>query len=103
VSRSALATRGALAVAVLLLALDFARPPAVQWSVRAELSAIAAYQRTLSPTFERLGVACRFRPSCSRYAEGAIRAHGGLVGPARALWRVVRCGPWTPEGTLDPP
>jgi uncharacterized protein len=48
-------------------------------------------------------VRCRFEPSCSRYAEGAIRKDGALVGAARATWRVLRCGPWTEAGTYDPP
>ncbi|HEX9669296.1 MAG TPA: membrane protein insertion efficiency factor YidD [Thermoanaerobaculia bacterium] len=46
---------------------------------------------------------CRFRPSCSRYAEGAVRKRGALVGGALAVGRVLRCGPWTPAGTFDPP
>jgi putative component of membrane protein insertase Oxa1/YidC/SpoIIIJ protein YidD len=32
-----------------------------------------------------------------------IRRDGALVGSARAGWRVLRCGPWTPAGTPDPP
>jgi putative component of membrane protein insertase Oxa1/YidC/SpoIIIJ protein YidD len=50
-----------------------------------------------------LGVGCRFTPTCSRYAEGAVRRDGALVGTARAVWRIARCGPWTPAGTHDPP
>ena len=94
-----------LAGAALLVALawDLTRPPAAQWTARVELAAIAAYRRELSAPLGRSGLACRFTPSCSRFAEQAIRRQGALVGSARAAWRVVRCGPWTPAGTSDPP
>ena len=32
--------------------------------------------------------------------HGTARA---LYGSLRARWRVMRCGPWTPAGTVDPP
>jgi putative component of membrane protein insertase Oxa1/YidC/SpoIIIJ protein YidD len=99
-------SRRAAAVAgislALVLALDLARAPQRQWTARAELWAIARYRSGLSPWLARGGVRCRFEPSCSRYAEAAIRADGALVGTARAAWRVLRCGPWTPAGTRDP-
>ncbi len=44
---------------------------------------------------------CRFEPTCSRYAIDAIRYRGPIVGPALALWRVLRCNPWN-DGGLDP-
>ena len=87
----------------LLVAIDLARPPRRQVSARALLGAIHLYQATLSPRMPALGVRCRFRPTCSRYAEGAIRKHGALLGTARAVARIARCGPWTPQGTYDPP
>jgi putative membrane protein insertion efficiency factor len=91
------------AALALALAADLARAPADQLSARALLAGVHLYQRTLSPAMPRLGVRCRFTPSCSRYAEGALRQDGALVGSARAAWRVLRCGPWTPAGTVDPP
>jgi len=98
--RRALAAAAAL---LALLALDLSRPPERQWSARAELAALAGYRRWLSPALGAAGVRCRFEPSCSRYAEAAIRSGGALVGTARALGRIARCGPWTPAGTVDPP
>ena len=92
----------ALVLAV-LLALDLARPPAQQLSARFLLASIDVYQATLSHAFGRAGVRCRFVPSCSHYAEGAIRQDGALIGSLRAAWRVARCNPWTPAGTVDPP
>ena len=44
---------------------------------------------------------CRFQPSCSRYAEEAIRRYGPLRGAARAAGRLARCHPFHPGG-LDP-
>jgi uncharacterized protein len=98
--RVALAVLAAVAV---LLALDLARPPRRQASARLLVGAIHAYQATLSRAMPRLGVNCRFRPTCSRYAVGAIEKHGALGGTLRAAARIARCGPWTPMGTVDPP
>jgi putative component of membrane protein insertase Oxa1/YidC/SpoIIIJ protein YidD len=69
----------------------------------AALSAIHAYQAVGSPVVHRLGVRCRFTTSCSHYAEAAIRRHGAFAGLARSAYRVARCGPWTPAGTVDQP
>lgn len=92
-----------LAVVLLVAAVDLARPPERQLSARALLASIDLYQATLSPQIGRLGVSCRFTPSCSRYAEVAIRQDGAVVGSLRAAGRILRCGPWTPPGTHDPP
>jgi hypothetical protein len=102
-SRHALVARGLGVVAGLLLVLDLTRPPAAQWSARAELALVAGYRARISPVLARGGLACRFEPTCSRYAEAAIRKDGALVGALRAAWRVARCGPWTPAGTVDRP
>ena len=85
-----------------LLAFDLSRSPQTQWSARALLGAISAYQATLSPLMGRAGVRCRFTPTCSHYGADAIRKDGALIGSLRAIWRVARCGPWTPMGTVDP-
>jgi putative membrane protein insertion efficiency factor len=45
-----------------------------------------------------LGGQCRFYPSCSRYAEEAIRMHGAVRGSSMALWRVLRCNPFGAGG-----
>ena len=87
----------------LVFALDLARSPARQLSARGLIAAIHLYHATLSPRLGAAGVRCRFEPSCSRFAEGAIRKDGALVGSARAAWRILRCGPWSPAGTFDPP
>ena len=48
-----------------------------------------------------LGGQCRFSPTCSHYAEDAIREHGALRGSLMAAWRIARCGPFT-GGGYDP-
>jgi uncharacterized protein len=94
---------GFVAVCLLLLAIDFRQPPAEQWSSRAAVSAIHLYQATLSTWYARLGVQCRFTLSCSHYGEECIRRFGAARGGWLAMKRVLRCGPWTPLGTVDPP
>jgi putative membrane protein insertion efficiency factor len=93
----------ATAILIGLAALDLSRPPSRQLTARALLLAIDAYQATLSPRMPQAGVRCRFTPTCSRYAEGALAKDGALVGGLRAAARIARCGPWTPAGTYDPP
>ena len=85
------------------LGLDLARLAADQWSAWALLGVIHLYQHTLSPRMLLLGARCRFTPTCSYYAEGAIAKDGALVGSARAVWRILRCAFWTSQGTVDPP
>lgn len=58
---------------------------------------VKAYRATLSGW---LGTQCRFYPTCSRYAEEAIRTHGALRGVLMAAWRIARCGPFT-DGGVD--
>jgi putative membrane protein insertion efficiency factor len=100
-SRRTLAIAAALFLAVVLV--DWSRAPSKQWTVRLELAVIARYQAWLSPVFARAGARCRFTPSCSRYAAAVLARDGALVGNARAAWRIVRCAPWTPAGTVEWP
>jgi len=62
------------------------------------LVAIEVYRLALRPL---IGPACRFAPSCSVYAEHAIRRHGALAGASLAIRRLGRCHPWNPGG-YDP-
>ena len=52
---------------------------------------LRGYQYLLRPL---LGAHCRFHPSCSEYAWGAIERHGALKGSWLALRRVARCHPY---------
>jgi len=67
------------------------------------LAGIHGYQRAMAPLAERVGIRCRFAPSCSRYAEIVVARDGAVRGGWRALKRIVRCNPLTPGGTVDPP
>ena len=69
----------------------------------AAVAAIHAYQRYGSPLVARAGIRCRFKPTCSRYAEAAIAKYGLLKGGALTAKRVLRCTPFTPNGTVDLP
>jgi uncharacterized protein len=57
--------------------------------------AIRVYRVTLSGM---LGGQCRFHPTCSEYAEQAIRSVGALRGSALAAWRILRCSPLSAGG-----
>ena len=59
---------------------------------------VGAYRVLVSPVLPQ---ACRFHPSCSSYAEEALRRHGALQGGWLAARRVCRCGPWH-AGGYDP-
>jgi len=84
-------------------AIDLRRPPTAQWSTRAAVAGIHVYQATLSPLYARMGVQCRFSPTCSHYGEEVIRRFGIARGGWLATRRILKCGPWTAMGTVDPP
>ena len=65
---------------------------------RIALALIALYRGALSP---HLGGACRHVPSCSHYAEDAVRQHGAARGLALAIRRLLRCHPFGTSG-YDP-
>lgn len=56
------------------------------------------YQRFISPMFPP---SCRYQPTCSQYAIDALRKYGVFKGTALAVWRVLRCNPWS-KGGYDP-
>lgn len=92
-----------LALIVLLGVIDLQRAPADQVMTGAALGGIHLYQATLSRAYARAGLQCRFSPTCSHYAEACIRQFGLARGSLLAAKRVLKCGPWTPAGTIDPP
>jgi putative membrane protein insertion efficiency factor len=60
--------------------------------------AVRAYQALARPF---LPPACRFEPSCSNYALGAVERFGGARGLLLTLARLSKCHPFHPGG-LDP-
>ncbi|HKI99179.1 MAG TPA: membrane protein insertion efficiency factor YidD [bacterium] len=62
------------------------------------MALVRVYQLFVSPL---LPPACRFHPSCSRYAMQALREHGALRGSWLAGARVLKCHPFHPGG-YDP-
>lgn len=56
---------------------------------------IRAYQLTLSGL---IGRQCRHWPSCSEYADEAIRRHGLWAGAWMGFSRICRCGPLGTSG-----
>ena len=77
---------------------DPGRAPNHGLAARAAGGLIAGYQRYISPF---LGPRCRFYPTCSAYAFGAITRFGLLRGSWLTLRRLVRCHPLC-DGGIDP-
>lgn len=76
----------------------------IRWPV---LCLIRLYQKTLSPDhglLKRLfpNGYCRFYPSCSEYGYQAIHKYGLLKGTVKAIYRVIRCNPWSNGGEDHP-
>jgi uncharacterized protein len=65
---------------------------------RALLLLIDAYRVLLSPL---LGGYCRFVPSCSVYAQDAVRRYGARKGTILSIKRLSRCHPLH-SGGWDP-
>ncbi|MGI8457855.1 MAG: membrane protein insertion efficiency factor YidD [Propionibacteriaceae bacterium] len=59
---------------------------------------LKAYRLVISPLY---GQVCRYYPSCSAYALGAVQRHGAVRGSWLAIRRLVRCHPWA-AGGYDP-
>ncbi|MGE5577131.1 MAG: membrane protein insertion efficiency factor YidD [Syntrophothermus sp.] len=62
------------------------------------LGLIRVYQKVISPLKPR---SCRFYPTCSEYAAGAVQKHGVVRGGYLAIRRLLRCHPFHPGG-FDP-
>ncbi len=59
---------------------------------------IRCYQVLIRPF---LAGSCKFCPTCSEYAVGAVSVHGVRRGLALALRRLSRCHPFS-QGGIDP-
>ncbi len=62
------------------------------------IALIRFYRKFISPLFPPR---CRFYPTCSQYALEAIEKKGALKGSIMAIWRILRCHPFS-KGGYDP-
>ena len=44
---------------------------------------------------------CKYYPTCSQYGLEAIEKYGAFKGGLMALWRILRCNPFS-KGGYDP-
>lgn len=70
----------------------------MRWSRLLVSTPIELYRRMVSPL---LPARCKYEPTCSHYAAQAIGRFGILRGLALAIWRLLRCNPWS-HGGFDP-
>ncbi|MBA8817065.1 hypothetical protein FHX48_002159 [Microbacterium halimionae] len=64
------------------------------------LGFLHGYRATISHTY---GDVCKYYPSCSAYAVGAVQQHGAAKGSVLAAARLARCHPWAEGGIDDVP
>lgn len=62
------------------------------------ITMIRFYQRYLSPL---KSTKCPYYPSCSSYGLEAVQKYGAFKGGILALWRIIRCNPFS-NGGYDP-
>jgi putative membrane protein insertion efficiency factor len=60
---------------------------------------VRGYRTFVSPL---LPPRCKYHPTCSQYALGALREFGFLRGSVLAAWRLLRCNPLS-DGGFDYP
>ncbi|MBQ7504545.1 MAG: membrane protein insertion efficiency factor YidD [Ruminococcus sp.] len=59
---------------------------------------IKFYQKNISANTSSK---CKYFPTCSNYAVEALQIHGFFKGTLLAIWRVLRCNPFS-RGGYDP-
>lgn len=57
------------------------------------------YRKCISPY--KGGPCCKYIPSCSEYGLTAIERFGAFKGGLMAIWRILRCNPFS-KGGYDP-
>lgn len=63
------------------------------------INLIKKYQKYISPLKKP---SCRYYPSCSNYAILAVEKYGFFKGILKAVWRIIRCNPFS-KGGVDYP
>lgn len=59
---------------------------------------IRFYQKYISPMKR---TKCPYIPTCSQYGLDAVTKYGAIKGGLLALWRILRCNPFS-HGGYDP-
>ena len=59
---------------------------------------IKFYQKDISPLKT---TKCPYIPTCSAYGLEAVEKYGALKGGLLAVWRIIRCNPFS-KGGYDP-
>lgn len=62
------------------------------------LVGIRFYRKYISPL---KGFHCPYTPTCSEYGLEAIEKYGAFKGGLLAVWRILRCNPFS-HGGYDP-
>ncbi|GAA0071840.1 membrane protein insertion efficiency factor YidD [Clostridium sardiniense] len=62
------------------------------------INLIRFYRKNISPL---KNPCCRYVPTCSQYAIEAVEKHGAFRGSLMAVWRILRCNPFS-KGGYDP-
>lgn len=62
------------------------------------IALIRFYRKFISPM---KGTKCPYFPSCSEYGMEAIEKHGAIKGSFLAIYRILRCNPFS-KGGYDP-
>ncbi len=57
------------------------------------------YKKLISPLYP---ASCRYYPTCSHYAIESVEKYGVLKGLLKAIWRILRCNPFS-KGGIDHP
>ena len=65
---------------------------------RVMIKGIRIYQKYLSPLKH---TKCPYYPTCSQYGLEAIEKYGAFKGGLMAVWRILRCNPFS-KGGYDP-
>lgn len=63
------------------------------------LGVISFYRKFISPLKKPC---CKYYPTCSQYARLAVLKYGALKGGLMAVWRILRCNPFS-KGGVDMP
>ena len=62
------------------------------------IAGIRFYQKYISPM---TSTKCPYIPTCSQYGLEGIQEHGAFKGSIMAVWRILRCNPFS-KGGFDP-